>query len=148
MFVILPQQVLSKTIYGYMFHIIVAFLVGDLCSYTSHRLLHFSYFYQYHKIHHQYMVPHTFVGVYNHPFEAALNYIAILIPLTITSSYNDTTLMLETIIIAMGILLSHRADVDLLFDFGAKMHNIHHKEINYNYGFSMVWDWLFGTLKV
>ena len=141
-------MLLNKSLYGYIIHIIVSFIVGDLCSYSFHRLLHYPYFYHYHKIHHQYIVPHTLVGVYCHPFEMALNYISILIPLTITSSYNDLTLIVEVCVVAMGILLSHRADVNLLFDFGAKMHNIHHQEMNYNYGFSGIYDWVFSTLKL
>ena len=64
---------LPKTLYGYIIHILCSVIVGELCSYTSHRLLHHPFFYQYHKIHHSYIIPHTLVGVYSHPIEMALN---------------------------------------------------------------------------
>jgi sterol desaturase/sphingolipid hydroxylase (fatty acid hydroxylase superfamily) len=143
---IIPQLKLQQSLLGYIIHILCSFVVGDLCSYGFHRLLHHSSFYHFHKQHHEYIIPHTFVGVYCHPIEMAFNFASILISLTITSSYNNLTLIMETCIVAMGILLSHRADDHLLFDFGAKMHNIHHKELNCNYGFSMIMDWAFGTL--
>ena len=142
------QMALPKTFIGYGLHVLFALIVGDLCSYGTHRLLHTHYFYHYHKIHHQYIVPHSLVGVYSHPLEMAFNYIAILIGLTSTSSYNDYTLMLETVVVAMGILLSHRANVNLWVDAGAKMHNLHHQHLNCNYGFTMIVDWLFGTLQL
>lgn len=139
---------LPKTLFWYIIHVLISLVVGDFCSYMTHRLLHLPSFYHYHKIHHLYIVPHTFVGVYSHPFEMMLNYISILIGLTLTSSYNDYTLMIESAFVAMGILLSHRAyDYDI-FDFGSKLHNIHHKEMNYNYSFGIIFDWAFNTLKI
>lgn len=148
LFITLPMIKLSPTLSNYIIHIIIAFIIGDLCSYGFHRLLHTSYFYHIHKIHHRYIIPHTFVGVYCHPIEMMFNYLSILLSLMMTSSYNNLTLMMEASIISLGILLSHRANVNLLFDFGSKMHNIHHQQMNYNYGFSMIIDWLFGTLKL
>jgi lathosterol oxidase len=144
----IPQIQLPKTFVGYILHIFLSTLVGEFCSYWSHRLLHTSIFYPYHKMHHNYIVPNTLVGVYSHPVEMAINFVSVLIGLTLTSSYNQYTLMLESAVVAMGILLSHRADVDLIFDFGAKMHNIHHRDVNCNYGFLIIFDWIFGTLKM
>jgi sterol desaturase/sphingolipid hydroxylase (fatty acid hydroxylase superfamily) len=144
----IPQIQLPKTVWGYALHILYSFVIGDVFSYATHRLLHHPLLYPIHKIHHQYIVPNTLVGVYSHPIEMILNYLSIWFGLMMTTSYNIWTLMLEATIVSMGILLSHRANVYLLFDFGAKMHNLHHQDPTCNYGFSMIWDWWFGTLKL
>src|SRR5665647_1053589 len=50
---------------NYILRVVIALIVGDFSFYWLHRLLHHPLFYKYHKDHHNFIVPHSFVGVYS-----------------------------------------------------------------------------------
>lgn len=134
------------TLSGYLLRIGFAVFFGDLSFYWFHRLLHHPLFYQFHKKHHDYIIPHAMMGVYAHPIEMIFNFFSIIIGLTLTNYYSITMLCIESAAVAVSILISHRSAVDI-YGFTAMTHNKHHCLLNCNYGFSLVIDWVFGTLR-
>ena len=129
---------------GYLLRITLALIIGDLCFYITHRLLHHPYLYKYHQKHHEFIVPYSLTGLYSSPVEMILsNHLSMVIPLKLITSHSNTMLMLESAAVAFNILKSHSGyDSEL---YGSPHHNIHHKYMIHNYGFLYITDIIFGT---
>lgn len=136
----------SDSIYGYILRVFLSLAIGEFIFYWSHRLLHTSYFYKYHKQHHLYTVPHSFAGLYASPVEYLIsNHFSMVFPLKVISNPYPFMLIIESIAVSLNILKSHHSKVSLLT--GSKSHLLHHEKMNCNYGFSRIVDWLFGTYQ-
>lgn len=134
------------TLYGYVIRIICAILIGDLCFYWTHRLLHTSYFYFLHKQHHLYIKPHAMAGVYASPFEMLIsNHLSMVLALKLVECHSITMLCVETAVVSANILKSHSSNNN--FWTGSPHHNLHHEKMNCNYGFSYITDIAFGTYQ-
>jgi sterol desaturase/sphingolipid hydroxylase (fatty acid hydroxylase superfamily) len=135
------------TLIGYIFRIITAVIIGDLCFYWSHRLFHRPFFYFLHKKHHLYIIPHSLAGLYCSPIEMLIaNHLSIVLALKLVSIHSTEMLMLESAVIALNILKSH-SGVPSYFS-GSPHHALHHDKMNCNYGFSYITDIVFGTYAV
>lgn len=132
------------TLFGYLSRIILALMIGDICFYITHRLLHHPYLYKYHQKHHEFIVPNSLSGLYSSPIEMILsNHLSMVIPLKLISCHSNIMLMLESGAVAFNILKSHSGyDSEL---YGSPHHNIHHKYMIHNYGFLYITDLIFGT---
>jgi len=134
----------EHNLYGYIFRVLTALIIGDLCFYWSHRLFHWSYFYFLHKKHHLYIVPTTLAGVFCSPIEMFIsNHLSMVLALKLVDIYSVEMLMLESAIVAGNILLSHSSKTK--YANGSPHHDLHHLKLNCNYGFSYITDIVFGT---
>src|SRR5438445_3636977 len=98
--VVLPDMLLS-----YPLRWLLATLFSDVWLYISHRLFHM-YFYNYHKLHHQYVNPSALATFVVHPYEfIASNWLSMMIPLLVIS-YNDL-LVLGIRVVCISVLYSH-----------------------------------------
>lgn len=132
----------SNTFYGYCIRIILSIIIGDFIFYIMHRILHFKCFYHWHKKHHLFVNTNGLAGLYCSPIEMIFsNHLSMIIPLKIISCYSRNMLMLESAVVAFNIIKSHNGNGL----FGSKFHQLHHEKNYYNYGFSYIFDILFGT---
>lgn len=134
------------TIYGYILRILLALIIGDLCFYSMHRLFHHPFLYKYHKMHHNYIKPHSFAGLYSHPIEMLLsNHLSMVLALKLITSHSNIMLMIESASVALSILINHSGKNNIIT--GSVSHNMHHKNLKCNYGFLYLSDYIFGTLQ-
>jgi len=139
--------VVPNSLVGYMMRVVLALVIGEAIFYTSHRLLHHPKLYHYHKMHHTFISPHPIAGLYASQLEYFVsNHLSMVIPLKMISCYNPYMLMLESAIIATNIAKSHSGQ-DSIYT-GSPIHQIHHNENVYNFGFLYIFDYIFGTLKL
>ncbi len=142
---IIPTLIyVPDTGYGYILRVIMALFIGDLCFYFTHRLLHRPCFYKLHKQHHLYIKPHAFAGLYASPIEMLFsNHLSMILALKLIQSHSNTMLCIESMAVALNILISHSSH-----DFiGSPHHDLHHEKMNCNYGFSYIVDIIFGTYQ-
>lgn len=138
-----PIIIYSDTWYGYIARILTALIIGDLCFYWSHRLMHKPFFYYLHKKHHLYVIPHSLAGLYTSPIEMLIsNHLSMVLALKLVSCYSVDMLILESAVVALNILKSHNSDK--IWE-GSQHHDLHHKKMNCNFGFSYMTDIIFGT---
>lgn len=139
-----PLIHVPNTLYGYIARVIMALLIGDLCFYFTHRLLHHPKFYFLHKQHHLYVKPHSIAGLYASSFEMLIsNHLSMVLALTLIDCHSTTMLCIESAMVAANVLKSHSGADDKWQ--GSPHHNLHHEKMNCNYGFSYITDIVFGT---
>lgn len=120
---------------------LLATILSDIWLYYCHTLLHRPEFYSYHKLHHNYVVPHPIAGLVVHPIEFIFsNYMAMMIPLLIIS--HQELMPLETAFVAFDILMSHIGYSEYP---SSKYHLRHHLKNNCNYGFMYIMDIFYNT---
>lgn len=128
----------------YLIRIMLLLVIGDIWFYWTHRLLHTSYLYQYHKMHHTFIQPHSLAGLYAHPVEYILsNYLSMMIPFKLISSPYPGMIIFEAALVAGNILKSHSSIES--FIFGSPHHSRHHEMNNCNFGFLYINDLMFNT---
>ena len=139
-----PLIHVPDTLFGYISRVIMALLIGDLCFYFTHRLLHLQKFYFLHKQHHTYIKPHAMAGVYASVFEMLIsNHLSMVLALCLIDCHSTTMLCIESAVVAGNIIKSHSGQDHFLT--GSPHHNLHHEKMNCNYGFSYITDIIFGT---
>lgn len=135
-----------NTLIGYLFRVMTATFIGDICFYWSHRLFHHRLFYFLHKKHHEYIIPHSLAGLYCSPAEMLItNHLSIVLALKLVSIHSPVMLIIESSVIALNILKSHSGIPDYIQ--GSPHHALHHDKMNCNYGFSYITDIIFDTYQ-
>ena len=127
----------------YMFFLNIVF--GELWFYVLHRINHTRTLYQYiHKIHHKDPNPIGILAFYSHPLECL--FVNVFSSYIIHYFYTISLfqyMFFITFVNINTIFYSHSSK-----SFENSTHHIHHKLLNYNFGFSLFADKLFGTEKL
>lgn len=112
------------------------FLWIDLLFYHSHRLLHFPFFYKYHKLHHTWIKPIPWEALYSSPFENVVsNFIPVLSGALIIK-LNIYYLYILVIISTLSSVSEHTP---------SSFHSKHHKYSTVNYGVTRLFDIIYNT---
>jgi len=126
----------------------------DLSFYGAHRLLHVPWFYQrFHKQHHYYNAPFSWMAEYAHPVEVFFsNYLPVmlgpfLLQIHVVSWWSWLFFRIYLTTEAhCGYNFPWNVERWLPFYAGPAHHDRHHEAFNGNFGSSLkVWDFLFGT---
>ena len=125
------------------FDIILSTFAVDFFIYCAHRLLHFPYFYKYHKKHHELKEPIGLGALYVSTTDLYLGQlIPSILPSILLSSPPFTVHIWIFIAITNTILVSHTN-----YKYWSEFHDIHHSHFKYNYGVGGYTDKLMGTYK-
>jgi len=123
-----------------MIHILLSILSYDIWFYISHIILH-KYLYEYHKEHHQYLVPKYLDTYKGSIVETSLQGIGTFFPFV---AYTYSIYDVIGILTFLNIRGMMRHDERCIFIVG-NHHLLHHKYSKYNYGEYYI-DYLCGTL--
>lgn len=130
-------KMLPKIYIPYMLLQFLILIIGaELWFYVSHRLLHTKILYRYHKIHHQFNIPHSWVTLYCHPLEMIFSNIMTNIWTLIFMNYDYAVLLIWNIMIGINSTLGHSF---------AGPHRIHHQKLIHNFGIINLLDVIFKT---
>ena len=140
------------------FQLCLALCVGDLGSYTLHRLCHkVPLLWRIHALHHTPEQLYVVAAGRNHPVQAVLNYSLQTLPVVLLGA-DPAVIALYAAFTAVNGLFQHanlHVRAGLLSGVLATpaLHRTHHsrepKEGNSNFGNNViVWDWIFGTRHV
>lgn len=142
----------------FLLSVLLMIIIHDTYFYWSHRLIHHPKLFRIiHRIHHKSFNPTPWASFSFHPFEAmiSIGYIPIII------------FLIPSHPIALFLFLSLMLSINILGHLGYELfsrrfmngpvgkwinastfHNIHHKDVNYNYGlYFTFWDRAMGTFK-
>ena len=123
-------------------HLIIILVVIDFWFYTTHRVLHFPFFYKWiHKFHHRFKAPTSVASVYANPIEFTIgNHLGVALGPVLTNCHP----YLCYFWFFFALWNTGGAHSGYRF-FGAEGHDIHHELFNYNYGVGGLMDYLCGT---
>ena len=124
---------------------IINIVFGEFWFYILHRLNHTKILYKLiHKTHHKDYNPVGILAFYSNPIECLFVNVfsSYLVHYWYTLSLYQYTLF-TTFVLANTIFYSHSSN-----SYENTTHHIHHKLLNYNYGFSIFMDKLCGTEKL
>ncbi|KAL3449933.1 fatty acid hydroxylase superfamily-domain-containing protein [Aspergillus insuetus] len=131
----------------FLFDLVACTIAREILFYYGHRLLHYPSLYRrFHKQHHEFRTPIALASLYSHPVEHILsNLIPIALPARI---FNIHILTLWAFIAGVSIqaTLAHCGyRMPPLLSWTPEVHDLHHEQLNVNYGLIGVLDKLHGT---
>jgi sterol desaturase/sphingolipid hydroxylase (fatty acid hydroxylase superfamily) len=134
-------------------------LVSEITLYYGHRLLHFNYFYEWHKDHHAYIKPCAIAALYvSIPEMIMLNPLWIMIIYRLFD-YSQLEIIIISILLSMNIVKDHSGinfndcihpifrNKIITFFLDNDYHELHHRYLNVNYGNFQFLDYLHNTLR-
>lgn len=149
----------NESILATMFRYTILILLSEITLYYGHRLLHFKYFYEWHKDHHAYTKPCAIAALYVSIQEMImLNPLWIMIIYRIFD-YSQLEIIIISILLSMNIVKDHSGidfNNSLPFIFRNKIikffldndyHDLHHRYLNVNYGNFQFLDYFHNTLR-
>jgi sterol desaturase/sphingolipid hydroxylase (fatty acid hydroxylase superfamily) len=139
------------TIYNTVGSLFLFYVVYDFFYMNFHRILHFRSLYEYiHKHHHRQKAPSrgNLDAINVHPFEFVIGEYLHLFTIYMIPCHIYTVIFF---ILVGGILasLNHtRLDINIPYFFSVKLHDVHHRLPESNYGqYTYYWDILFGSYR-
>ena len=133
----------------------LAALVGELGSYSAHRLMHrYESLWRIHALHHS--PPHLYMvaSARTHPLNSALVHASQMAPVVLLGAGPEVIAAFSLLTAVVGLLQHCNADLATEWLNGVfatpDLHRTHHSvvldESNSNFGNNLiVWDWVFGT---
>ena len=120
-----------------------AIVVEEILFFTTHKILHFPFFYKHiHKIHHTWNHPMGISATYAHPLEHLFsNILPIIISAKIAMLNYNTLRFFHISIIINTVLVAHSGFKNKFTEF----HDLHHTKFNYNFGAIGLMDKIFKT---
>jgi sterol desaturase/sphingolipid hydroxylase (fatty acid hydroxylase superfamily) len=141
--------------------IMLCILISDFVHYNTHLMMHKTYLYKYHKIHHEHIEPTIFTDSWGSIIDYLISGVfpsvcGIILVSLLTGNMHFINLIMYNIIVNLYSISQHsnlnlpysplrlipftNSDVD---------HIKHHNLFNYNYGeFFMLWDHVFNTAYI
>lgn len=130
------------------FDAVVAIILYDFAYYWLHRTMHKKFLFRYlHGWHHRCFHPVAIDGLYQRPHETALALVLLMVCVAIVGPVSLTSFLLVILIHTVINLLDHaniRTGIRWL-DHLMYAHDLHHSRRNVNFGFTPLWDHVFGT---
>jgi sterol desaturase/sphingolipid hydroxylase (fatty acid hydroxylase superfamily) len=88
-------------------HLIITVVIEEVWFYHSHRVMHCSFMYKFHKQHHSFNKPIALAALYCHPVEMLLCNIPLVLVGPIITSMSLTTYVIWNLITATYVCLNH-----------------------------------------
>lgn len=167
----MPQTSYCHSLFSFCTRICISLVLLETCFYYSHRLFHHKWFWRFHQTHHKYTSPIALSAVYcSVPEMIVVNQLPVMIGPILTGMKTwEIVIWMMIAAISMcsnvvvdlwqslqipfflfsGTLMAHSSVDSVLFGTCKrfKMHDIHHMDYRYNFGFLIFLDWLHGTYK-
>jgi sterol desaturase/sphingolipid hydroxylase (fatty acid hydroxylase superfamily) len=153
----LPTLIVRKwTLIEYIVLYAILLFIYELMNYHVHRLLHTKWFYKFHKCHHAYIDSVPLAGIYGSLVETIINNPLALMIIYKLFGFTHIETTGFSIFIALNAIKSH-SDIKNILDpntawnrfvlilFDDSYHTVHHTKLNHNYGYSYIFDGLYGT---
>lgn len=134
-------------------NLVIMFALADLYLYIVHRFLHTRIFYKIHQNHHSFVLISVFSAYSFSVIELAIHtwFLAFFIILFPTNLFNILIFTVVTVVYNFYLHCGYEfSGFRFPFNFlnTATLHQSHHTEYKYNYGFyTNIWDRLFGTFR-
>ncbi|EQC33752.1 hypothetical protein SDRG_08854 [Saprolegnia diclina VS20] len=125
----------------------LACLFENTVEYYWHRFLHTRAAYAHvHKVHHHYKSPRPFDDMYMHPVEGMAYYWVLYGPPYVFAMHMHSFCIYMALMGLFGLLDHSGIPVRIPLVYDTRDHEIHHRRVNYNYGFPFQYfDFLHGT---
>jgi sterol desaturase/sphingolipid hydroxylase (fatty acid hydroxylase superfamily) len=118
---------------------------------SFHRILHFRSLYAFiHKHHHRQKAPSrgNLDAINVHPFEFVVGEYLHLLTVYLIPCHISTVVFFLVLGGVLASLNHTRFDVVVPFLYSVKVHDLHHRLPESNYGqYTMFWDWVFGSYR-
>jgi sterol desaturase/sphingolipid hydroxylase (fatty acid hydroxylase superfamily) len=132
------------------------YIVSEITFAATHRLSHSKYLYKHHKVHHEFKESFALTTEYLDPIDYIFG---TALPYAVAPALLEQRMHWASYITYMSLLIARSIDVHSGYDLpwnplssipflsnDPKFHAYHHLYTNGNYGFSHIWDLLFGTV--
>lgn len=117
-------------------------IISEAWFYFFHYMGHHKLFYKFHKDHHQYTAPVAINALYADPLDFAIGSAMSISIGPILFPGHIYTLIIYTIAVIFVNATSHSG-----YNVMSRFHDDHHKYFNYNFGYGIFMDRIFGTEK-
>jgi len=126
-----------------LYKIPIAFLALEILFFYSHCLLHTSYFWKIHSVHHTWAVPSAISALYAHPIEHVLsNLVPILLSAKFSGLNFDTARVWHVFVLLNTLINAHGSYKT------SRFHLLHHIHKNCNFGALGLLDYLHKTTYI
>lgn len=128
------------------FNIFICTVSYEILFYYSHRFMHTRLmFNRFHKRHHEFTIPVSYLTIYTHPLEHFLsNMLPIAAGPVLTRAPMSTIWIYAGLNIVVAIL--EHSNIDIPFIQDSIIHGVHHEKFKFNFGSSGWLDFLHDTL--
>ncbi len=132
----------------YWYDVVLAILLYDFGYYWLHRVMHTKFLMRHlHGWHHRCKHPTAIDGLYQRPHETVLALSMLMVCVALVGPVSVPSFVLVIFIHTLINMLDHanlRTGVGWL-DHIMHAHDLHHSSRNVNFGFTPLWDYVFGT---